>query len=247
MFVDFLLPCKHALVAARSHLTNGSIARRERKIKRDMTNVDLITALVSRGALRSPRCTAAFHVADRSMFVPTSERERAYDDVPLTLGYGSTISQPTTVAIMLELLQPQTGEQCLDVGAGSGWTAALLSTLVGPDGHVIAVERVPQVAAPAATRLRQAGYANVTYHVGDAGRGWASRGSYDVIHIAAAADHVPPLLVDQLAVGGRLVMPVGRFVQDLVLLTKIGENRTTERRIPGFQFVPLITHEHHSR
>ncbi|MEK7636901.1 MAG: protein-L-isoaspartate O-methyltransferase [Patescibacteria group bacterium] len=208
-----------------------------------MTNDDLITLLIDDGALKTPRIIDAFRVIDRAKFVPAGLQEHVYANIPLPLGHGATISQPYTVAVMLELLQPQVGERCLDIGAGSGWTAALLGSIVGPAGRVVAVERIPQLAIAARQSITAAGLTNVQYHVGDASRGWASDAPYGVIHVAAAARVVPPPFVEQLAAAGRLVIPVGEYVQDLVLMTKMEDNTVTERRLPGFQFVPLISQQ----
>lgn len=205
-----------------------------------MTNDELIQSLVDLGALRTPKIIDAFRQVDRQRFVPPTEMARAYDDIPLPLGYGATISQPYTVAIMIELLQPQPGERCLDVGAGSGWTAALLATLVGIEGSVIAIERLPQLQPMATAGLQYFALPQLSYRIGDASQGFVAAAPYDVIHVAAATARIPAALPAQLALGGRCVLPVGTNVQDLVLLTKMSDNTTTERRIPGFQFVPLI-------
>lgn len=206
-----------------------------------MTNEELITSLVTDGALKTDRIIDAFRSIDRQHFVPIALRADAYRDAPLPLAPGATISQPYTVAVMLEALQPKLGERCLDIGAGSGWVSALLAELVGSSGRVTAVERLRTLAAPAEQSLSSVGASNVSYIVGDAHDGWPAGAPYDCIHVAAATINVPPALVDQLSIGGRLIIPVGEFVQELVLITKISDTRTTEHRIPGFQFVPLIT------
>lgn len=205
-----------------------------------MTNDGLITRLIDEGVLKTPRVIDAFRAVDRAKFVPRELPDHVYANIPLPIGYGQTISQPLTVAIMLELLQPQAKEHCLDVGAGSGWVTALLATLVGPRGRVTAVERLRPLAALAERNLQPLKLPNITVHSGDASHGWADGAPYDVIHVAAATASLPGELKQQLAVGGRLVIPVGQDVQDLALITKISDTAFTERRYPGFQFVPLI-------
>jgi protein-L-isoaspartate(D-aspartate) O-methyltransferase len=206
-----------------------------------VTNDELIVSLEKDGALKTERIVDAFRAVDRQLFVPAEYKHDAYRDAPLPLTQGATISQPYTVAVMLEALQPQLGEHCLDIGAGSGWVSALLAALVGLDGQVIAVERLALLAVAAKRALASCGVENVMYIVGDAHNGWPDEAPYDCIHVAAATNDTPKALIDQLAMGGRLIIPVGEFVQELVLITKISDTRTTERRIPGFQFVSLVT------
>lgn len=205
-----------------------------------MTNNNLVDQLVADGYLRTPRLIEAFRQVDRADFVPVEIRDQAYANIPLPTMAGQTISQPLTVAIMLEELQPRVKEYCLDVGAGSGWVAALLGQLVGPRGKVIAVERISHLVDLAKKNLAQDGVKNVELIRGDASHGWPEGAPFDIIHVAAATDKVPAEFISQLAVGGRLIIPIGEFVQDLAVITKIKDNRTTERRLPGFQFVPLI-------
>jgi protein-L-isoaspartate(D-aspartate) O-methyltransferase len=145
-----------------------------------------------------------------------------------------------TVGFMLELLQPQAGDKVLDVGAGSGWTAALLARIVGPSGHVYAIERIPQLKMYGEGNLRRAGVTGVEIHSGNGAKGLQQFAPFDRIHVAAAAESIPAPLVDQLALGGRLVMPVGEYVQDIVVLERIGKSEVHEERYPGFQFVPLV-------
>ncbi len=208
-----------------------------------MSNDNLIQQLIEDGVLKLPAIIDAFRVVDRAKFVPTELHDHVYANIPLPIGYGQTISQPLTVAIMLELLQPQAKEHCLDVGAGSGWVTALLATLVGPRGRVTAVERLRPLTALAERNLKPLNLPQATVRSGDASHGWADGAPYDVIHVAAATATLPGELKQQLTVGGRLVIPVGQDVQDLALITKISDTTFTERRYPGFQFVPLISEQ----
>ncbi|MBI5466853.1 MAG: protein-L-isoaspartate(D-aspartate) O-methyltransferase [Candidatus Kerfeldbacteria bacterium] len=204
-----------------------------------VTNELMIEQLLTSGVLRTPRIQSALRNVDRRQFVPSNHTDQAYDDIPLPIGYGQTISQPWTVVFMLELLQPRERDHCLDVGCGSGWAAALLSVLVGPRGHVTTVERIPQLVSLAQQHLQS--YRNVSIARGDASRGWPPDAPYDIIHVAAATSVVAVEMKDQLAVGGRLIIPLGEYEQELALITKISDNRYTERRYSGFQFVPLIS------
>ncbi|MFH1171592.1 MAG: protein-L-isoaspartate O-methyltransferase, partial [bacterium] len=162
-------------------------------------------------------------------------------DVPLPIGYGQTNSQPLTVALMLELLQPKPGDRVLDVGAGSGWTAALFAHIVGNKGHVVAMERIPQLSRRAMENCAPYHFSNLTFVRKDATEEDPRMPEYDVIHVAAAAQkHVPDVFRDQLAVHGRLLIPVGRGTQTLILLTRVSKTRFLEKRFPGFSFVPLL-------
>lgn len=191
------------------------------------------------GTIRSPEILEAFLATPRSQFVPPEVQEDADSiDAALPIGERQTISQPTTVAIMLELVHPKPGDRALDIGTGSGWQAALLSKLVGLNGHVYTIERVPALAEKAAERFRRFGLTNVTTLVGDASDGLPERAPFDVIIAAAEAPAVPPKLLEQLAPGGRLLQPISGM--GLRLVIKGAKGILSERDIPGFVFVPLI-------
>lgn len=201
----------------------------------------LIQKLRFEGILKTPSIIRAFEKVDRLRFVKPGFESDASRNEPLPIGYGQTISQPLTVAFMLEMLQPSMGNRVLDVGSGSAWTSALLSEIVGNTGSVFAIERIPQLKSFGEENLRRAGYSNVQVFSGDGSRGLSEFAPFDRIHVAAAAREVPPALLDQLAVGGRLVIPVGEYAQDIVLVEKHGGGKFREQRFPGFQFVPLVT------
>ncbi|MFZ6035883.1 MAG: protein-L-isoaspartate(D-aspartate) O-methyltransferase [Patescibacteria group bacterium] len=201
----------------------------------------MIQKLIDEDYLRTPRIINAFRAVRRADFIPAELQEHASEDHPIPIGYNQTISQPLTVAFMLELLQPQPGQRVLDIGAGSGWQTALLAHIVGPQGHVYAVERIPALQRAAQQNLARYQFKNVTLVVGDGTRGYASRSPFDRIIVAAAAEiGIPDVLLEQLAVGGQLVIPVGKYEQEMVLKKKISKNDYTEERHPGFQFVPLV-------
>ncbi len=199
-----------------------------------------VLKLIEDGYLKTPSLIAAFQRIRREDFLPADQREDALENIPLPIGYGQTISQPLTVAIMFEMLQPKKGDRVLDIGAGSGWTAALFGALVGTKGGVIALERIPQLRAFAEANIRKYHMPQVEVRLADGTRGAADDAPFTLIHIAAAADDVPQLLLRQLAVGGRLIVPVGVQVQTMYLITRTSRNGFEEHRQPGFTFVPLI-------
>ncbi len=208
---------------------------------KNVTMEALISELMKEGYLKTPNIIDAFRSIQREDFTPESELDRAGENFPLPIGYGQTISQPLTVALMLELLQPKPGEQALDIGAGSGWTVALLAHLVGKKGKVVAMERIPQLKRFAEQNLKKYHLPNVTLLQGDGSLGAPAYAPFHVIHVAAAPkEGIPKALKEQLAVGGRLVIPVGEGVQTIILLTKKGPNDFVEERFEGFSFVPMI-------
>ncbi len=198
--------------------------------------------LRSEGYLKTPRILDAFRKVDRRRFLTHEFQGDSEENTPLPIGYGQTNSQPLTVAFMMECLQPRVGERALDIGSGSGWTTALLAEIVGPTGRVYAIERVPQLRQFGEANLKPFGYENVEFKTGDGSQGWPERAPFDLIEVAAAAESVPDALIDQLAVNGRLLMPVGSEAgQALTLLTKRPDGTCDIETFPGFAFVPLIT------
>jgi len=190
----------------------------------------------SRG-ITNTRILTVMREIPRHLFIPPPYDTSAYKDSPLPIGNGQTISQPYIVALMTELLDPQPEDHVLEIGAGSGYQAAILSMLVQ---HVTTIERIPAVADLARANLEKVGFENISIIVGDGTRGDREHAPYDGIMITAATPEIPRPLVDQLAVGGVLVAPVGsREIQELITLQRTGDT-TVRTSHGGVRFVPLI-------
>ena len=185
--------------------------------------------------IKDPRVLAAMAAVPRHRFVPEAQAGSAYEDTPLPIGEGQTISQPYIVAYMTEALAPAPGARVLEIGTGSGYQAAVLAELVK---EVYTIEIVPALAARAARTLKELGYTNVQTREGDGYLGWPERAPFDAVIVTAAPDHVPQPLIDQLRVGGRLVIPVGRGIQDLLVYEKRADALHEIARLP-VRFVPL--------
>lgn len=198
----------------------------------------------SRG-VEDPAVLRAMREARRHLFVPEGQTRRAYEDSPLPIGHGQTISQPFIVALMTELVQPTSECRVLEIGAGSGYQAAVLAEIAD---HVYTVEIIEPLAEWAGERLKLAGYENVTVKHADGYHGWEEHAPFDAIVVTAAAPHIPPPLIAQLKDGGRMVIPVGsRFrTQQLVLVEKNGEEVTTRNLMP-VRFVPFTREDEHRR
>ncbi len=189
--------------------------------------------------IRDKAVLAAMNEVPRHLFVHKKLRHKAYNDYPLPIGLGQTISQPYIVAFMTELLQLNGKEKVFELGTGSGYQAAVASRVAG---KVFSVEIYSELAISAAKRLKDLGYDNIQVKDGDGYYGWESEAPFDAIIVTAAADHIPPPLIDQLAPGGRLVIPLGGpfSVQQLVLVTKDSKGRVEEKPIIPVRFVPLL-------
>ena len=172
----------------------------------------------------------------RHLFVPPELRERAYENTPLPIGLGQTISQPFIVAYMTEVLQVGREHTVLEIGTGSGYQAAILAELAR---EVLTIEIVPQLADRARAALSEAGYSNVTVRTGNGYLGWPERAPFQRIIVTAAPDTLPQALVDQLAVGGIMVAPVGTLSQEIVIVTKTADGVAEKRTIP-VRFVPMV-------
>ena len=185
---------------------------------------------------------AALEKVPRHEFVPEDAVDASYENRPLPIGHGQTISQPYIVALMTDLLDPKPDDVMLEVGTGSGYQAAVLAELVH---HVYTMEIVEPLARGAAARLQRLGVHNVSVRHGDGYYGWSEHAPYDGIVVTAVGSHVPPPLLEQLKPGGRMILPIGgRFTaQHLVLVTKLPDGTTESRQILPVAFVPL-TGEH---
>lgn len=198
----------------------------------------LIKELIREGYLKTPEIIDAFYKVNRTDFVAGCFKKEAYINEPLPIGYGQTISQPLTVAFMLELLEPKKGEKILDVGSGSGWQSSLLAYIVGDKGKVFAVERIPELSEFGRKNSQKYDFKNLKFIISDGSMGYREQSPYDKIIVAAAAfEKIPNELKNQLKIGGRLVIPVGNSIW---LVVKRDMNGYEKREFPGFSFVPLI-------
>ncbi len=186
--------------------------------------------------IKDKRVIAAMLKVPRHLFVPEEMRDMAYRDEPLPIGYGQTISQPYIVAYMTEALKLRPEDKVLEIGTGSGYQTAILAELVR---DVYTIEIIPELSERAQVTLKNLGYTNIEFLIGDGSKGWPEKAPFDAILVSAAPAEVPPALVEQLQINGRLVIPVGTDSQELVLIkkTKKGLEKT---RLIGVRFVPLI-------
>jgi protein-L-isoaspartate(D-aspartate) O-methyltransferase len=219
----------------------GFMKQRQEMINVIKSGVRMSQQFLEKGALDEKVLDAMLKVP-RHEFVPEDQRPYAYDNRPLPIGYGQTISQPYIVAVMTDLLNLGKGDRVLEIGTGSGYQAAILAELTDA---VFTMEIIEGLGRQAGERLGQLGYKNVRTLIGDGYYGWPSESPFDAIVVTAAASHIPPPLIKQLKPGGRMIIPVGsRFmVQHLVLVTKDADSKVTTRQILPVSFVPL-TGEH---
>lgn len=187
--------------------------------------------------IKSARVLKAMEEVRRHDFVPANVRSSAYQDRPLPIGHGQTISQPYVVAFMTETLDPKQGDRILEIGTGSGYQAAVLAKLVK---HVYSIEIVKPLAERAAATLKKSGYSNVTVKAGDGYKGWKEHAPFDAIIVTCAPDHVPKALVEQLKNGGKMIIPVGKEdgLQHLYLLRK-KDGKVEQEAVLPVRFVPM--------
>lgn len=199
----------------------------------------MVSRQIAARGIDDPALLAAFRTVPREAFVSPDQAASAYGDHPLPIEAGQTISQPYIVALMIDAAEVARGDHVLEVGAGSGYAAAVLGQIAG---QVIAIERHGELARLAAERIDRLGYDNVRIVEGDGTRGWPQAAPFDAILAAASGSHVPPLLVEQLKPGGRLVMPLGGrwSIQSLVKLTKRSDGSLERETLCAVRFVPLI-------
>ena len=197
---------------------------------------EMVVRQIEARGVRDPRVLAAMRRVPRHRFVPEELREFAYEDRPLPIGSGQTISQPYMVAVMTELLGPHPGDNVLEIGTGCGYQAAVLAEL---GARVSSIEIVPELAKSARKRLADVGYAQVVVVEGDGWLGLPGKAPFDRILVTAAPEHVPEVLVDQLRIGGRMVLPVGGEEQWLRVLEKT-EDGIREQELFPVRFVPMV-------
>jgi protein-L-isoaspartate(D-aspartate) O-methyltransferase len=200
------------------------------------TNDALIGSIEDAGILKTPRIADAFRRVDRKYFVPDSYTDYRYIDKPLPIGNDQTISQPSTVAFMLELLQPREGDKVLDIGSGSGWTAALLCAIVGERGSVLGLERVESLVEQGRKNIEPFHFKHCRIEQAKSVLGVPGE-QFDRILVSASAEEIPIELLDQLKVGGILVIPVRNSIYRF---RKLAEDRIEQEEYRGFVFVPLI-------
>jgi protein-L-isoaspartate(D-aspartate) O-methyltransferase len=199
----------------------------------------MVEAQIARRGVRDQRVLDAMSAVPREVFVDPELAEFAYEDAPLPIGAGQTISQPYIVALMIEAAEIEPRDRVLDVGAGSGYSAAVLSRIAA---EVYAIERHESLAHEAAERLAKLGCDNVHLRTGDGTQGWPEKAPFDAILVAARAMHVPPALQAQLAIGARLIIPIGSalWAQTLRKITRVGEDAYEDDNLGAVAFVPLI-------
>lgn len=223
----------HLVIVASSHgMELNNIANpHPRQAERDRMVREQI---IARGVTDS-KVLQALGQIPRHEFVPESEQEQAYEDHPLPIGFGQTISQPYIVAFMTEALMLQPHERVLEIGTGSGYQAAILSRVAN---KVFTIEIVEPLARAAQETLESLGLTNVTVRAGDGYQGWQEEAPFDAIILTAAPEHIPQPLMDQLAIGGRLILPLGKTVQKLMLMKKTKDGWQKENLLP-VAFVPM--------
>ncbi|MCD7462575.1 Protein-L-isoaspartate O-methyltransferase 2 [Datura stramonium] len=212
-------------------------------------NKGMIEQLQRYGVIKSQKVTEIMETVDRGLFVP--EGTPAYVDSPMSIGYNATISAPHMHAMCLELLEDrlQPGMHALDVGSGTGYLTACFALMVGPQGRAVGVEHIPELVAWSIKNVEKSAAApllkegSLSLHVGDGRKGWPEHAPYDAIHVGAAAADVPQDLIDQLKPGGRMVIPVGTFFQDLKVIDKKLDGSISTRSETSVRYVPLTSRE----
>lgn len=209
---------------------------KEPKDEYSFTREKMVSDQIVRRGVSDKLTLTAMRKVPRHLFVPDEMKPQAYEDRPLPIGEDQTISQPYIVALMTELLGLKGGEKVLEIGTGSGYQAAVLAEIAK---EVYTIEIIESLANSADQRLKGMGYKNIIVKYGDGYKGWKEYAPFDGVIVTAAPDHIPQPLVEQLKVGGRMVIPVGESFQQLKLITKNPDGKTTERNIIPVRFVPM--------
>ncbi len=201
----------------------------------------LIGDIKRHGFLKSKGLEEALRVCPRELFVPEDRKEDAYIDEPVHIGFGQTVSQPSTVVLMTEALEIKQGQTVLEVGSGSGWQSAILGYLVGPKGKVYSIERLKALIRIAKDNLNRVGAKNVETIEGDGSLGLKEKAPFDRVIVTAAVRFVPGPLLEQLKIGGLAIAPVGDMVsQEMILIKKVDKNKFERKFLGRFAFVPLL-------
>jgi protein-L-isoaspartate(D-aspartate) O-methyltransferase len=198
---------------------------------------EMVKKQIEKRGIKDPAALSALRKTPRHLFVPNNVLDDAYDDRPLPIGYGQTISQPFIVAYMTEIVKPKPDHRVLEIGTGSGYQAAVLAEIVK---EVYTIEIIDSLGSQARNRLNKLNYKNITVKTGDGYYGWKDKSPFDAIVVTAAAEHIPPPLIEQLKEGGRMIIPVGSpfMVQQLMLVEKKGGKTRTSNLMP-VRFVPF--------
>ncbi len=216
LIVNFSLPAQDIFERARTSMVNGQIK--------------------SRG-IKDVNTLKAFMNVERHKFVPERLMNSAYSDRPLPIGYGQTISQPYIVAYMTEIIQPKPAYRVLEIGTGSGYQAAILAEIIE---HVYTIEIIPGLASSADKLLKELGYKNISVKQGDGYFGWEEHAPFDAIIVTAAAEHIPPPLIEQLKDGGKMIIPVGSpFLTQQLMLVEKDDGKIKTRSLMPVRFVPF--------
>ncbi|MBN1521230.1 MAG: protein-L-isoaspartate(D-aspartate) O-methyltransferase [Candidatus Aureabacteria bacterium] len=214
----------------------GCISSNDEELDYKMKREHMVSAQIEARGVSDPLVLDAMRKVQRHLFVPDKSKPYAYEDHPLPIGHDQTISQPYIVAIMTELIKPQADFKVLEIGTGSGYQAAVLAEIVE---EVFTIEIIPELARHAETKLKELGYDNVHVRTGNGYLGWPEEAPFDAIIVTAAPKDIPPKLVEQLKTGARLVLPVGSFFQDLIVVVKTPDGFEKTSVIP-VRFVPMV-------
>lgn len=228
------------LVNAISEKDRGEDKKRREKEEKELEELRKLLVEGLEGIVLEEKVLKAMLRVPRHMFVPEYEQRAAYTDRPLEIGHGQTISAPHMVAIMCEILELSEGHKVLEIGAGSGYNAAVMAELVGKTGHIYTVERIELLANFARENLEKTGYDNVTVLLENGSVGYPQYAPYDRIAVTCAAPRIPEPLLEQLKPGGIMVIPVGSYYQELIRVKKDSKGNIHKKKKGEVTFVPLI-------